>query len=175
MAIRQLPPNLINRIAAGEVVERHATSKLKDDNLSHILTLGFRGEALPSIAAIARLTIASRARGADQAHEIAVDGGRKGQLKPAAIGEGTRIEVRDRGPGIPLAESERVFELFRTMAQGDRGQRGTGLGLAIARGMLRAHGGDVLAFRNADGIGACLRISLPPAPEAPLLPEEDAS
>src|SRR6476659_10184565 len=58
-------------------VERHATSKLKDDDLSHILTLGFRGEALPSIAAVARLTITSRARGADQAHEIAVDGGRK--------------------------------------------------------------------------------------------------
>ena len=147
MAIRQLPPNLVNRIAAGEVVERpasvvkelienaidagatridvvanggglslirvtddgcgmdrddlalaverHATSKLQDDNLSAILTLGFRGEALPSIAAVARLRIISRARGADRAYEIAVDGGRKGPLKPVAIGEGTRIEIRD--------------------------------------------------------------------------------
>jgi DNA mismatch repair protein MutL len=76
-------------------VERHATSKLKDDDLSTILTLGFRGEALPSIGAVARLTIASRAHGASEAYEIAVDGGRKSALKPAAIGGGTRIEVRD--------------------------------------------------------------------------------
>ena len=118
MAIRQLPPNLVNRIAAGEVVERpasvvkelienaidagatphrhgrerrrlgpdprhrrrkrhgprrprfaverHATSKLRTTILSTILTLGFRGEALPSIGAVARLTIMSRARGADR-------------------------------------------------------------------------------------------------------------
>ena len=177
MAIRQLPPNLINRIAAGEVVERpasvvkelienaidagaaridvvahggglnlisvtddgsgmdrddlvlaverHATSKLKDDDLSHILTLGFRGEALPSIAAVARLTITSRARGADQAHEIAVDGGRKGELKPAAIGEGTRIEVRDLFYATPArlkfmkserAESAAIADVVKRLA-----------------------------------------------------------
>jgi DNA mismatch repair protein MutL len=174
MAIRQLPPNLINRIAAGEVVERpasvvkelienaidagaaridvvahggglnlirvtddgsgmdrddlvlaverHATSKLKDDDLSHILTLGFRGEALPSVA---RLTITSRARGADQAHEIAVDGGRKGELKPAAIGEGTRIEVRDLFYATPArlkfmkserAESAAIADVVKRLA-----------------------------------------------------------
>jgi len=147
MAIRQLPPNLINRIAAGEVVERpasvvkelvenaidagaaridvtatggglslirvaddgagmsaedlalaverHATSKLAGDNLSHILTLGFRGEALPSIGAVARLSITSRAKDARQAHTIAVDGGRKAPLKPAARAAGTDVEVRD--------------------------------------------------------------------------------
>ena len=129
MAIRQLPPNLVNRIAAGEVVERpasvvkelienaidagarridvavsggglrlirvsrrrlrhgrvdlalaverHATSKLADDDLSSIMTLGFRGEALPSIGAVARLSIQSRAADAREAYEIAVDGGRK--------------------------------------------------------------------------------------------------
>ena len=137
MAIRQLPPNLVNRIAAGEVVERpasvvkelvenavdagarrieiatsggglrlirvaddgsgmgaddlalaverHATSKLAGDDLSSILTLGFRGEALPSIGAVARLSIQSRADGANEAYEIAVDAGRKTKLKPAAL------------------------------------------------------------------------------------------
>ena len=147
MAIRQLPPTLINRIAAGEVVERpasvvkelvenaidagaaridvtatggglslirvaddgagmsgedltlaverHATSKLADDTLSHILTLGFRGEALPSIGAVARLAITSRARGEKDAHTVSIDGGRKAPLKPAARATGTDVEVRD--------------------------------------------------------------------------------
>ena len=147
MAIRQLPPNLINRIAAGEVVERpasvvkelvenaidagasridvtvsagglhlirvaddgsgmdardlelaierHATSKLKGEDLSHILTLGFRGEALPSIGAVARLRITSRARDEAEAFCIEVDGGRKAPLKPAARSAGTDVEVRD--------------------------------------------------------------------------------
>jgi DNA mismatch repair protein MutL len=197
MAIRQLPPNLINRIAAGEVVERpasvvkelienaidagasridvmasggglslirvtddgsgmdrhdlvlaverHATSKLKDDNLSHILTLGFRGEALPSIAAVARLTIASRARGADQAHEIAVDGGRKGQLKPAAIGEGTRIEVRDLFYATPARLKFMKSERAETAAIADVVKR-----LALAN--------PEIAFSLSTGDRATLRL-----------------
>ena len=88
---------------------------------------------------------------------------------------GTRIDVRDRGPGIAEVERERVFDMFRSMAQGDRGRRGSGLGLAIARGMLRAHGGDVTAGANPDGTGACLRITLPPAPAQPIAPDEDAT
>jgi DNA mismatch repair protein MutL len=147
MAVRQLPPNLVNRIAAGEVVERpasvvkelvenaidagarrigiassggglrlirvaddgagmgpadlalaverHATSKLAEDDLSAITTLGFRGEALPSIGAVGRLVIQSRAQGTADAHEIAVDAGRKSKLRPAALPGGTRVEVRD--------------------------------------------------------------------------------
>ncbi|HEY1723587.1 MAG TPA: DNA mismatch repair endonuclease MutL [Magnetospirillaceae bacterium] len=152
MPIRLLPPNLINRIAAGEVVERpasvvkelaenaidagatrieialgeggqtlvsivddgigmrpdemelaverHATSKLPDENLSYIRTLGFRGEALPSIGAVARLKITSRPRptdkhGADSAWALAVEGGAKGKPEPAAHPFGTRVEVRD--------------------------------------------------------------------------------
>ncbi|MEM7400218.1 MAG: DNA mismatch repair endonuclease MutL, partial [Pseudomonadota bacterium] len=147
MTIRQLPPNLINRIAAGEVVERpasvvkelvenaidagasrvdvtasggglqlirvaddgsgmspndlelaierHATSKLIGEDLSHILTLGFRGEALPSIGSVARLRITSRAQDEAEAHCIEVDGGRKAPLKPAARAAGTDVEVRD--------------------------------------------------------------------------------
>jgi len=197
MAIRQLPPNLVNRIAAGEVVERpasvvkelienaidagaaridvvanggglslirvtddgsgmdrddlvlaierHATSKLKDDDLSHILTLGFRGEALPSIAAVARLTIVSRARGADQAHEIAVDGGRKGQLKPAAIGEGTRIEVRDLFYATPARLKFMKSERAETAAIADVVKR-----LALAN--------PEIAFSLSTGDRATLRL-----------------
>jgi len=79
-------------------VERHATSKLAEDDLSHIVTMGFRGEALPSIGAVARLVIASRtARG--EAHEIRVDGGIAGGPSPAGFRSpgqhGTRVEVRE--------------------------------------------------------------------------------
>ncbi|HXP73543.1 MAG TPA: DNA mismatch repair endonuclease MutL [Stellaceae bacterium] len=147
MTLRQLPPVLVNRIAAGEVVERpaaavkelvenaidagarrievalhdggqslivvsddgegmgpdelalaverHCTSKLPHDDLLDIRWLGFRGEALPSIAAVSRLTIASRKRGAAEAWSIAVDAGAKGEVRPAAQAQGTRVEVRD--------------------------------------------------------------------------------
>src|SRR5215813_10579834 len=148
MPVRQLDPALINRIAAGEVVERpasvvkelvenaldagatrievmtdgggrrlirvgddgegmtradlalaverHATSKLADgDDLLAIRTLGFRGEALPSIGAVARLAIATRHAGEPHAWTIHVEAGAKSDVKPAALGEGTRVEVRD--------------------------------------------------------------------------------
>ncbi len=147
MTLRVLPEQLINRIAAGEVVERpaaavkelvenavdagakrievilrdggksfiavtddgcgmeegelalailrHATSKLPGDDLTRIETLGFRGEALPSIGAVSRMSIASRAKGSSHAYQIIVDGGRVGQPAPAALAAGTRVEVRD--------------------------------------------------------------------------------
>ncbi|MEM7224416.1 MAG: DNA mismatch repair endonuclease MutL [Pseudomonadota bacterium] len=147
MPLRRLPETLVNRIAAGEVierpasavkelvenaldagarqidvvmrdggralfsvtddgrgmspeeldlaVERHATSKLPDDDLVHITTLGFRGEALPSIGAVSRMTVTSRPPGAEEAWSLSVEGGRKGALQPAAQGSGTRVEVRD--------------------------------------------------------------------------------
>jgi DNA mismatch repair protein MutL len=81
-------------------VERHATSKLRLDNegledLHDIATLGFRGEALPSIGAVARLTITSRPRDAETAHRIIVEGGRVSAVEPASGRTGTHIEVRD--------------------------------------------------------------------------------
>jgi DNA mismatch repair protein MutL len=147
MSLRLLPPDLVNRIAAGEVierpasavkelvenaidagarrievalrdggrsfisvtddgggmdrdelmlaVERHATSKLPDDDLVHIATLGFRGEALPSMGAVARLLLTSRKAGAAEAWSLALDGGVKGRPQPAALAEGTRVELSD--------------------------------------------------------------------------------
>ena len=76
-------------------VERHATSKLPDDNLFNINFLGFRGVALPSISSVARLSITSRVAGAENAWKIEVNGGEKSEVVPAALSKGTRIEVRD--------------------------------------------------------------------------------
>jgi DNA mismatch repair protein MutL len=147
MAIRLLPPDIVNRIAAGEVierpasavkelvenaidagagridvtlkdggraliqvaddghgmdaeelslaVERHATSKLPDGDLAHIATLGFRGEALPSIGSVGRLAITSRKRDAAAAWRLAIDAGIKGAVEPAALSAGTRVELTD--------------------------------------------------------------------------------
>ena len=83
-------------------IERHATSKLPvsggEDDLSHIVTMGFRGEALPSIGAVARLTLTSRTADGEAA-EIAVDGGRIDGPRPAAFlargQHGTRAQVRE--------------------------------------------------------------------------------
>ena len=74
---------------------RHATSKLADDDLLRISTLGFRGEALPSIGAAARLEITSRRQGADHAACISVDGGDVRPVAPCAGAPGTRVVVRD--------------------------------------------------------------------------------
>ncbi len=106
-------------------VERHATSKLPDDNLLDIRTLGFRGEALPSIGAVAHLTIATRHAGAANGWAITVDGGRKSEVKPAALTEGTRVEVRDLFYATPArlkflksdrSEGEAIREAVRRLA-----------------------------------------------------------
>ena len=76
-------------------VRRHATSKLPDGDLTDIKSMGFRGEALPSIGAVGRLTITSKPAGADSAWRIQVDGGQVGEPEPAAHPTGTRVELRD--------------------------------------------------------------------------------
>ena len=75
-------------------LSRHATSKIDGSDLLNIHTFGFRGEALPSLGAVGRLTIASRAEGEDGA-QITVAGGDIGPVKPAALNRGTRVELRD--------------------------------------------------------------------------------
>ena len=106
-------------------VERHATSKLPDDDLLDIRTLGFRGEALPSIGAVARLTITTRHANEPHAWAITVDSGDKSTVKPAALGAGTRVEVRDLFYATPArlkflksdrSESEAIREMVRRLA-----------------------------------------------------------
>ena len=72
-----------------------------------------------------------------------------------------RIDVIDRGPGIPEDERRRIFDMFFSVERGDRGRQGTGLGLAITRGMVGAHGGSVEALPGHDGRGTLIRITLP--------------
>lgn len=76
-------------------LERHATSKLPDNDLLLIRNLGFRGEALPSIASVARLSITSREQGSRDAYKIRVEGGKVLGLEPESAVPGTRVEVRD--------------------------------------------------------------------------------
>src|SRR5215471_17357007 len=107
-------------------VERHATSKLADgDDLLAIRTLGFRGEALPSIGAVARLSITTRHAGEPHAWTIAVEAGVKSAVKPAALGEGTRVEVRDLFFATPArlkflktdrTEAEAIRDVVRRLA-----------------------------------------------------------
>jgi len=106
-------------------VERHATSKLPHDDLLDIRTLGFRGEALPSIGAVARLTITTRHADEPHAWTLMVDGGEKSEVKPAALGAGTRVEVRDLFYATPArlkflksdrSESEAIREVVRRLA-----------------------------------------------------------
>ncbi len=76
-------------------VERHATSKLPQDDLFNIHYLGFRGEALPSIGSVARLTITSKQKECVEAWSVSVEGGVKQAVRPAGAPEGTKVEVRD--------------------------------------------------------------------------------
>ena len=177
MPVRQLPETVVNRIAAGEVVERpasvvkelvenaidagagrvdiftdgggrrrigitddgsgmtkddlalavdrHATSKLDDEDLLRIRTLGFRGEALPSIGAVAKLGIITRHAGEPHAWSLNVEGGQKSAIVPAALTQGTRVEVGDLFYATPArlkflktdrTEAEAIREVVRRLA-----------------------------------------------------------
>lgn len=178
LRIRSLPTELVNQIAAGEVIERpasvvkeliensldagagrveieieeggarlirvrdngsgiepddlplaissHATSKIASfEDLERVATLGFRGEALPSIASVSRFALTSRLPGADSAFRIEVDGGKERERRPAQHASGTSIEVRDLFYNLPArrkfmraerTEFNHVDELVRSIA-----------------------------------------------------------
>ena len=106
-------------------VERHATSKLADDDLMAIATLGFRGEALPSIGSVAKLAITSRHQGESHAWALSVEAGAKSDTAPAALPQGTRVEVRELFYATPArlkflksdrSEGEAVREVVRRLA-----------------------------------------------------------
>jgi DNA mismatch repair protein MutL len=106
-------------------VERHATSKLEGDDLLSIRTLGFRGEALPSIGAAARLTITTHHASEPHAWSITIDAGKKSAVRPAALSHGTTVEVRDLFYTTPArlkflktdrSEAEAVRDVVRRLA-----------------------------------------------------------
>ncbi|THD42443.1 MAG: DNA mismatch repair endonuclease MutL [Bradyrhizobium sp.] len=111
-------------------VERHATSKIPDGDLAAIATLGFRGEALPSIASVSRLEIRSRLRGAELAYQLRVEDGVKSPLKPVSHPAGTRVEARDLFAATPArlkflksdrAEAQACAEVVRRLALANPG------------------------------------------------------
>ena len=109
-------------------VSRHATSKIDGTDLLNIHTFGFRGEALPSMGAVGRLTIRSRSRGAEAAASIAVNGGVVEAVKPAALSHGTIVELRDLFHATPArlkflrtdrSESSAIIDVIKRLAMAE--------------------------------------------------------
>ncbi len=117
-------------IAAGDLplaMARHATSKIDGSDLLNIHSFGFRGEALPSLGAVGRLTITSRIPGAPAA-QIAVNGGRTDPVRPAALSVGTVVELRDLFYATPArlkflrtdrAESQAISDVIKRLAMAE--------------------------------------------------------
>ena len=130
-------------------VERHCTSKLAEDDLVNIRTLGFRGEALPSIGAVSRLRMISRPASGGGAHEIRVEGGRKSTVRPAALGSGTVIEVTDLFFAVPArlkflkserAETAEAADVVRRLAMANPSVRF--VMTSDGRSLVDLHAGD---------------------------------
>ncbi|KQT77715.1 DNA mismatch repair endonuclease MutL [Methylobacterium sp. Leaf466] len=113
-------------------VERHATSKLPDGDLGRIASLGFRGEALPSIGAVARLSITTRTDTAETGASLVVEAGVKGEVRPASAARGTRVEVSDLFSATPARLKFLKSDRAETTAIGDILRR-----LAVAQPAIR--------------------------------------
>ncbi|WP_240923380.1 sensor histidine kinase, partial [Metapseudomonas otitidis] len=127
-------------------------------------------EALPLLYVHAALIEQALVNVLENAARFSPTGGRLRVAVEAGDDE-LRLAVSDEGPGIPVAERERIFDMFYTAARGDRGGQGTGLGLAICQGMVGAHGGRVSVGEGLDGRGTTLTLHLPLHPQ-PVLEEE---
>jgi DNA mismatch repair protein MutL len=142
-------------------LSRHATSKIDGSDLLAIHSFGFRGEALPSLGAVGRLTIRSQAAGFDGA-EVTVEGGRMGPVRPAALPRGTVVELRDLFFATPArlkflrsdrAETMAVAEVIRRLALAE-----PGVGFTL-RDVTEAAGGRVLvSVEPGDATGRAARI-----------------
>jgi DNA mismatch repair protein MutL len=141
-------------------VERHATSKIPDGDLAHIATLGFRGEALPSIAAVASLSIETRPSGGDHGFSLRVEAGEKRPLRASNWPRGTKIEVRDLFAATPARLKFLKSERSETTAIVDVMKR-----LAMAHPQVRFHfannGNDLFDFPPCgdDGSSRARRIA----------------
>jgi len=141
-------------------VERHATSKLAEDDLFDIRTLGFRGEALPSIGSIATLSVATRPRAGGPSLEVTVDRGDKRALKPAGLNFGTRVEVRDLFQATPARLKFLKSERAETMAVSDMVKRLAMANPAVAFSLTTGErAGLVLPSCGADSEGLLHRLS----------------
>ena len=109
-------------------LSRHATSKLDGGDLLNIRFFGFRGEALASLGAVGRLSITSRAKGASEAAQLRVSGGRPEPVRPAALGAGTVVELRDIFHATPArlkfmrsdrAEAQAIGDIVRRLAMAE--------------------------------------------------------
>jgi DNA mismatch repair protein MutL len=154
----------------GLSVERHATSKLPTGDLSQIATLGFRGEALPSIGSIAALDIFSRAEGSPHGFSIRVDQGKKHALAPCGLPQGTKVEVRDLFAATPArlkflksdrAEARACADAVQRLAMANKEVRFTFAGTETAGFdyFARAEGDDVLLARLSDVVGEEFRAN----------------
>ncbi len=154
----------------GLAVERHATSKLPTDDLSQIATLGFRGEALPSIGSVAALDIFSRAQGAPLGFSIRVDQGKKHALAPCGLPQGTKVEVRDLFAATPArlkflksdrAEARACADAVQRLAMANKEVRFTFAGTETADFdyFARAEDEDALLARLADVVGEEFRAN----------------